>query len=219
MEYARRPLHDPWPFDDGPRPQSAPLPSEVGGGDCTTHFGAVDRKGNAVSCTQTAVGLFGSKVMTAGVGALYTNGMIWFNPLPGTVNSIAGWKRPLTNMTPLLLKRGDAAFLSLGAPGGRKIINCNTQVVMNVVDYGMGVQEAIAAPRVDASGSVVLADSRLDPAVLEELERRGHRLQVIDETPAATSFATPLGILAGPHDATLHGGVDVFRIAEARGLD
>ena len=90
---------------------------------------------------------------------------------------------------------------------------------MNVVDYGMGIQEAIAAPRVDGSGSAVLVDSRLDPEVVVALQQRGHTVQIVEETAAATSFATPLGVLADPRDGLLHGGVDVYRIAEARGVD
>ena len=121
-------------------------------------------------------------------------------------------------MTPFMVKRNDAVYLSLGASGGRKIMNCNTQVFLNVVEHGMGIQAAIAAPRIDASGRTVLVDTHLEPEVLQELERRGHSIQPTEETPAMTSFATPVGIVRDPADGLLHGGVDVYRIAEARGL-
>jgi gamma-glutamyltranspeptidase / glutathione hydrolase len=218
QEYASQALNDPWPYSSTPKPDTQPAGTGFGTTDCTTHFCVVDVAGNAITCTQTAVGYFGSKVITPGVGALYTNGMSWFNPVSGTANSIAGGKRPLTNMTPLLLKRGDEPWLLLGAQGGRKIINCNTQLASNVVDHDLGVQAAIAAPRLDASGRSVLVDSRIQESVIAALEQRGHRLTVVDESPASTPFAAAVGILR-ESDGLLHGGADIYRISEARGID
>jgi gamma-glutamyltranspeptidase / glutathione hydrolase len=218
QEYASKPINDPWPFSSLTSPGTQAAPSGMGSGDCTTHFCVMDSTGNAVTCTQTAVGYFGSKVISPGVGALYNNGMSWFNPVPGAINSIAGGKRPLTNMSPLMLKRDGRPVLLLGAQGGRKIINCNTQLVLNVVDHGLGIQAAIAAPRIDASGRAVLFDSRIDPGIAAGLERRGHQLRLTHESPAATPFAASVGILRD-RDGLMHGGADVYRISEARGLD
>jgi gamma-glutamyltranspeptidase/glutathione hydrolase len=155
--------------------------------------------------------------MTPGLGVLWNNGMIWFNPEPGMANSIAPWKRPLTNMAPILVLKDGKPYLSIGAPGGRRIINCNTQVFLNVVEFGMGIQEAIAQPRVDASARESLADARLDAAALDALVAMGHNIAVVEESPADINFATPLGILVDHENGRVHGGVDVFRIAEARG--
>ena len=114
--------------------------------------------------------------------------MSWFNPEPGAINSIAG-KRPLTNMTPLMLKHEGKPWLLVGAQGGRKIINCNTQLVLNAVDHHMGIQDAIAAPRIDASGRAVLVDSRINEQAVTQLESMGHKVRLVDESPAATPFA------------------------------
>lgn len=217
VQYAMQALHDPWAYEGRRRPQETPELSVAAGGDCTTHFGVVDNERNMVSCTQTAVGLFGSKVVTPGLGLLWNNAMVWFNPKPGAANSVAPWKRPLTNMAPLLALQAGQPVLSLGAPGGRRIINCNTQVFLNVAQFGMGIQEAIGQPRVDASGRDTLVDSRMDAATLAALTTMGHHVQVVEETAADVNFATPLGILVDQARGTLHGGVDVFRIAEARG--
>ena len=215
--YSTRALHDPWAYEGRPMPSAPAAPSFAAEGDCTTHFGVVDKDRNMVSCTQTAVGLFGSRVVTPGLGLLWNNGMIWFNPKPGTANSIASWKRPLTNMAPLVAVQAGKPVLSIGAPGGRRIINCNAQVFLNVAQFGMGMQEAIAQPRVDVSAQQVVVDSRMAPATIDALAAMGHHLTVVDETAADAHFATPLGILVDHERGTLHSGVDVFRIAEARG--
>jgi gamma-glutamyltranspeptidase/glutathione hydrolase len=216
VEYATRARHDPWAYEGRSRPGAA-VPSMAADGDCTTHFSVVDTERNMVSCTQTAVGLFGAKVVTPGLGLLWNNAMIWFNPQPGAANSIAPWKRPLTNMAPLLALSAGKPALSIGAPGGRRIMNCNTQVFLNIAQFGMGIQEAIAQPRVDASTRDTLVDSRLDAATIEALAALGHQLQVVEETAAEVHFATPLGILVDHTLGTLHSGVDVFRIAAAGG--
>ncbi|MFQ5860367.1 MAG: gamma-glutamyltransferase [Dehalococcoidia bacterium] len=216
--YSTRALHGPWKHQGAPaaRPSSLTPSGPVGDG-CTTHFNVVDRERNLVSCTQTAVSVFGSKVVVPGTGVLLNNGMIWFNPKPGFVNSIAPWKRPLTNMAPVLVLRDGRPYLAEGAPGGRRIINANTQVLLNVLEFDMGVQEAIAQPRVDASARLTLVDSRIPEPVREELRARGHNVEVVEESPGDTNFATPLGILVDGEKGLVHGGVDTFRIAEARG--
>ena len=216
VHYSTQALHDPWAYERRSS-GTAYAPSPPTDGDCTTHFGTVDRERNLVSCTQTAVSQFGSKIMTPGLGVLWNNGMIWFNPEPGMANSIAPWKRPLTNMAPIIVLKGGRPYLSIGAPGGRRIINANTQVFLNVVEFGMGVQEAIARPRVDASGRDVLVDSRLDEATIAALSSIGHEVSVVEESAADINFATPLGILVDHETGRVCGGVDVFRVAEARG--
>ena len=120
------------------------------------------------------------------------DGMLWFNPGPGRANSIAGWKRPLVNMSPVLVLKDGRPVMTVGAPGGRKIINAVTQVVMNVVDFGMGMQDAIAAPRVDASGLDTLYSQALDPETIAGLRAGGHRMAV------GGRKTTPITVLPGP---------------------
>ncbi|GBD10497.1 Acylase ACY 1 [bacterium HR23] len=216
--YEGRALHDPWAYEERPRPASTIASSFPADGDCTTHFCVTDRERNLVSCTQTAVSLFGSKVVSKGLGILWNNAMLWFNPKPGTANSIAPWKRPLVNMAPLLVKQGGRPTLALGAPGGRRIIDCNTQVFLNMVAFGMRPQEAVAQPRIDASGAEVLVDSRLGEEVAEGLRQRGHTVLVAEETPADINFATPLALQVDYRQGVVRAGVDVFRRAEAMGF-
>ena len=217
LGYAEKAIHDPWAFDDIPKPETPLQPSGPTPPTSTTHLGVVDKHRNMVSCTHTMANTLGSMVACPGTGIVFADGMIWFSPAPGRVNSIAGYKRPLVNMAPLMVLRDGKPFLSIGAPGGRKIINAVTQVVMNVVDYGMGVQEAIAAPRVDCSGKDTLFHPGMDEVVVDGLRGRGHRMVPGKEDYAQHSFASPVGILINPETGRLHGGADVLRRAEAWG--
>jgi len=215
--YESRPVHDPWPHEGRPRPAKTPVPSAVPDGDCTTHFGVVDRYGNLVSCTQTAVSSFGSKVITKGLGILWNNGMIWFNAKPGAANSIAPWKRPLVNAAPLLVTKEGKSYVSIGSPGGRKVNNANTNVALNMLDFGMGPQEAITAPRVDASGATTEMDARVDPRTVERLRQMGHNVEVISDIAAWYSFARPSTVMVDAERGTFRSGSDPSPVPGARG--
>ncbi|HMM43747.1 MAG TPA: gamma-glutamyltransferase, partial [Thermomicrobiales bacterium] len=213
-----RPIVSPGGRDElGVRHALARSVPAYGAGEHTTHVSVVDARGNAVALTQTLLSSWGSRVVAPGTGVLLNNGMMWFDPEPGRPNSVAGGKRPLANMTPALVLENDAVRLAVGAMGGRKIINAVTQVIANVVDYGMGVQAAITAPRVDCSTAVTLVSSRIDPTVVAALERRGHALQAIREDIGSVPFASPVGILRAT-DGTLHGGANPYYPAMAIGL-
>ena len=215
--YETRSIHDPWPYEGRSRPAAPLQPSAAPDGDCTTHFGVVDSDGNLISCTQTAVHSFGSKVVTRGLGLLWNNGMVWFNARPGAANSIASWKRPLVNMAPVLVTKEGQAYLSVGSPGGRKVNNANTNVVLNVLEFGMGPQEAITVPRADASGPTTLLDARLDQETVERLRQMGHKVEVASDLVGWYSFAKPTAILVDSERGAFHGGSDPWPVAEARG--
>ena len=216
--FESRELHDPWAFEDRPGPPTRLQPSGDQASDCTTHLAAADRDGNLVSCTQTAVSTFGSKVVTKGLGFVWNNGMVWFNPQPGAANSIAPWKRPLVNMAPLLATRNGNPVLSVGSPGGRQVTCANTNVVLNVLEFGMGPQEAITASRADAAGILNLVDTRLDPNVIESLRTMGHRIQVVDDVEAWYSFARPSAILVDKERGVLRAGTHTLQTAQALGF-
>src|SRR5205814_6496841 len=107
-----------------PRHPDTLTPGQMADGS-TTHLSVMDRDGMAVSCTQTLLSLWGSRVTTPGTGVLLNNGMMWFDPEPGRPNSVAGGKTALSNMAPLILSRHGRPWVSLGASGGRRIMNCN----------------------------------------------------------------------------------------------
>ena len=215
--YAGNPLHDPWRYDPQPRPERAAPASPPSEGDCTTHLSVIDRDRNMVSCTQTVVGGFGSGVVVPGTGLLLGNGMIVFNPMPGAANSIAGFKRGLNNMVPVLVLRDGKPFVAVGAPGGRKIMCRIAHIVSNVVDFGMGMQEAITAPTVDAAERETLVDHRIDPQTVDALARMGHNVEVVPEPSTGGGFSRPRGVMIDPGAGLLRAGVQPSGPDEARG--
>ena len=129
---------------------------------------AVDRDRTLVSLTHTAVSLFGSKVVVPETGLLLSNGMIWFDPEPGRPNSIEPGKRALVNMTPFLALRDGAPYLAVGAPGGRKIVSAVPQVLANLIDFALGPQAAVEAPRLHTEGGPVEVDDRMGAATVAD---------------------------------------------------
>ncbi len=217
VAYADSPIHDPWDYDSQPRPERALTASPPSDGDCTTHFSVIDHDRNMVACTQTAVGAFGSSVIVPGTGVLLSNGMVVFNPMPGTANSIAGFKRGLNNMSPVLALRDGQPFLTVGAPGGRRIICRIAYVISNVIDFGMSIQEAITAPSVDAAERETFIDHRIDPQIVDSLASMGHNIEVVPEPSTGGGFSRPRGVMINPDTGLLHAGVHPFGPDEARG--
>ena len=124
----------------------------------TTHYSVVDSEGNAVAVTYTLNGGFGNGITVPGLGFLLNNEMDDFAAKPGTANmfglvqgeanAIAPGKRPLSSMTPTIVLKDGKLFMTAGAPGGSRISTAVAQVILNVLDFGMNVQDAVDAPRV-----------------------------------------------------------------------
>jgi gamma-glutamyltranspeptidase/glutathione hydrolase len=131
-----------------------PLPYES---DQTTQFSVVDKDGNAVSNTYTLNFSFGSGLVAEGTGILLNNEMDDFSAKPGVpnaygliggdANAVEPGKRPLSSMSPTIVLKDGKPFLVTGSPGGSRIITTVLQMIMNVIDHGMNVAEASAAPR------------------------------------------------------------------------
>jgi gamma-glutamyltranspeptidase/glutathione hydrolase len=139
---------------------------------CTTHFSVVDRDGNMAAVTQTLLSTFGSKFVTPQTGITMNNGIMWFDPTPGTTNSLQGGKRCLTNYTPVLAQAADRRRLAIGASGGRRILPAVMQLLSFAMDYGMDLDTAIHQPRIDASeGAIVIGDTGLPAPVREALRK------------------------------------------------
>ncbi len=125
--------------------------------DQTTHYSAADKEGNLVSVTTTLNDVFGNKAVVDGAGFFLNNEMDDFVSKPGIpniyglvgneANSIEPEKRMLSSMTPTVIFKDGKPFLILGSPGGGRIITTVLQTVVNIIDYGMSLQEAVDAPR------------------------------------------------------------------------
>jgi gamma-glutamyltranspeptidase/glutathione hydrolase len=186
------------------------------GGDCTTHICSVDRQRNMVSLTNTAVSLFGSRMVVPGTGILLQNGMLWFDPEPGRANSVAAGKRPVVNMVPALGFRQGAPYLTVGAPGGRKIVSAIPQVIANIADAGDAPQQAIEAPRLHTEGGELWVDDRVGERSLAALRRMGHDVVPKHQSYGTLYFARPVAIRIGKRG--LEAGLDHLGAAAAAGI-
>ena len=186
------------------------------GSDCTTHVCAVDRQRNMVSLTNTAVSLFGSRMVVPETGILLQNGMLWFDPEPGRANSVAAGKRPVVNMVPALGFRHGDPFFTVGAPGGRKIVSAIPQVIANMVDAGDAPQEAIEAPRVHTEGGELWVDDRVGERCLAALRRMGHDVVPKHQAFGTLFFSRPVAIRVGKRG--LEAGLDHLCAAAAAGI-
>ncbi|MGY3123821.1 gamma-glutamyltranspeptidase/glutathione hydrolase [Bradyrhizobium sp. S3.14.4] len=176
---------------------------------CTTHFSVVDRHGNIAAVTQTLLSSFGSKYVTPHTGIAMNNGIMWFDPTPGTTNSLAPGKRCLCNYTPVIAETKDGKRLAVGASGGRRILPSVMQLVSFAMDYGMDLDTAIHQPRIDASeGAVVIGDIRLPADVRKTLAARfDYEETQVQALPQ--KFACPSVVMR--EDDTNSGAVEIFQ--------
>jgi gamma-glutamyltranspeptidase / glutathione hydrolase len=165
----------------------------------TTHLTVADADGNVVAATQTINSLFGSKAMAPGTGMLLNNTMALFDPHPGHALSVAPGKRMTSSMAPTLVLRDDRPALALGLPGGVRIFTSVLQALVNVIDHGMTLQEAVEAPRVWTQGQELEVEEAIEPAVRAGLAARGHTV-----TPVA-HVAGGMGAIAFEADGSLTG--------------
>ena len=154
----------------------------------TTHFNIVDAEGNAVAMTYTLNGGYGNGVTVPGLGFLLNNEMDDFAAKPGVPNmfgliqgesnAIAPGKRPLSSMTPTIVLKDGKLYLVVGAPGGSRIITAVMQVILNVIDFGMNVQDAVDAPRIHHQWmpDQLYFEKTISPDTLALLKSRGHQL-------------------------------------------
>ena len=161
----------------------------------TTHLNAIDRDGNMVALTQTLLSVFGSKVVLPATGILMNNGVMWFDPRPGTPNSLAPAKRPLTNMCPVIARRGGKSWFAIGASGGRKIFPAVLQIASFLIDHEMSLEDAFHQPRIDASGGErVAVDPRLPQDVKNALSGK-FPVHAAELAVYPANFACPSAVL------------------------
>ncbi len=155
----------------------------------TTHYSVVDADGNGVAVTTTINGGYGSGVTIRGAGFLMNNEMDDFSSKPGTpnmygliqgeANSIGPGRRPLSAMTPTVVKKDGKLFMLAGSPGGATIINTVFQIILNVIDHGMDIQEAVDAPRMHHQwlpDQIAAEPEALVMDVVHALQNRGHKI-------------------------------------------
>jgi gamma-glutamyltranspeptidase / glutathione hydrolase len=163
--------------------------------DETTHYSVADSFGNCVSVTYTLNDLFGSQVVVRGAGFFLNNEMDDFSARPGVPNSyglvggfanqIEGGKRPLSSMAPTILLKDGRPVMILGARGGSRIITAVFQTILNVIDYGMNMQDAVNAARFHNQwlpDELIFEKSCFQPDVALALKRKGHLLKEVSSS-------------------------------------
>jgi gamma-glutamyltranspeptidase/glutathione hydrolase len=161
-----------------------PLPHES---EETTHFTVVDKDGNVVSNTYTINDSFGNKITVEGAGFLLNNEMDDFAAKPGSpnlyrliqgeANAVAARKRPLSAMTPTIVLKYGKLWFAIGSPGGPTIINTVMQIIINIIDHGMNIQQAIDYPRVHHQwmpDEIRYEPFGLSPDTINKLKEMGH---------------------------------------------
>lgn len=176
--------------------EKATLSSDIKAGEVpkeseeTTHFSIVDREGNAVAVTTTLNGGYGSMVFVKGAGFLLNNEMDDFSVKPGTpnmfgllggeANAIQPGKRMLSSMTPTILEKNGDLFMVVGTPGGSTIITSVFQIILNTIEFDMGMQSAVNAKRFHHQwlpDEVVVEKGGLDSLVKIKLEKKGYKFR------------------------------------------
>jgi len=144
----------------------------------TTHVTIADRDGNVVSATHTINGIFGARFMVPGTGIIPNNYMMNFDPHPGRALSVEPGKRVPTSMAPMMILKDGVFRWALGLPGGLRIFPSAFQAILNLIDHGMSLQEAVEAPRIWTEGYVLEIEKPLAPHA-DALADKGHDVKVV----------------------------------------
>jgi len=183
----------------------------------TTHYSIVDAEGNAVAVTYTLNFGYGDGVTIPGLGFLLNDEMDDFAAKPGEpngfglvqgeANAIQPRKRPLSSMTPTMLTRGGKLELVVGTPGGPTIINSVLQVIVNVLDFGMNVQDAVDFPRIHHQWlpDQLVMERGFSPDTIALLKARGHQVRIVGGMGEVAAIQARDGWLEGAADPRTEG--------------
>jgi gamma-glutamyltranspeptidase/glutathione hydrolase len=194
-----------------------PTSGIAGSRDHTTSLSVGDAEGNLVCVTQSLGSPFGSGIAVPGTGVVLNNFLNWGELHPDSPNYMAPGAPLSLPIAPSVTTRDGEPVLALGTPGGHGICQTQTQVMLQWADYGLGLQQAIEAPRgVLDDGTAVRIESRVAPATIDELRARGHDIDVLD---AFTNYVGGMqGVARDPSTGVLFGGADPRRDGYAAGL-
>ncbi len=197
----------------------------------TTHYSIVDAEGNAVANTYTLNNGYGSGVTATGLGFLLNDEMDDFTSKPGTPNmfgliqsennSIQPGKRPLSAMTPTIILKDGRLFMVTGSPGGPTIISTVLQTIVNVIDFGMNIQEAVDAPRIHHQWMpdvLQVEPVGFSPDTLAILRSEGYNLKIMISPLWGNQFlGDAQAILIDPQTGVRYGASDSRRNGKAIG--
>ena len=169
----------------------------------TTHVSVVDNAGNCVALTHSLGSSSG--VITPGLGFMYNDSMVNFHPWSGHPNSIAPKKSRTTGMTPTIVSTDGRPRLVIGAPGATRIITSVAQVILNVLDFGMSISDAVLAPRFDCQGDVIKCQARIPEYVCAQV-RQKHPIRRLPQSHGGLALVHAIAV--DPRTGDLSGGAD-----------
>ena len=203
----------------------ARFPERISGPGHTDSFSVIDPWGNVVACTPTHGSAFGTGVVVGNTGLTFNNGtrIGSTSPYPGHVNYVNGGQIPLLNNSPIIVLKDGQFVLALGTPGGETIGQTQFQALLNVLDFGMSIQEAVAAPRTALvadpnfykAGSLVKiqVEERIAKSEIDKLLQLGHQIEPV----SGYELGSMQGILVDLEKGTMAAGADPRRVAYAVG--
>lgn len=180
----------------------------------TTSLTVVDNLGNFVSLTQSINLFFGSGIVADGV--LLNNHLGNFDKTPGNKNSIVPGKRPVSSISPTILLKDGKPFLTIGTPGGSRIIGTLAQIIVNIIDFNMTLEEAIDAPRVHQTKTTLHLEGGISEDVQAALKEIGYKLSA-DYTRFDKYFGGAQAIMIDYETNKLIGAADKRRGGSAQG--
>jgi gamma-glutamyltranspeptidase/glutathione hydrolase len=204
---------------------SRPLLPELAYEGCTTSFSVADEAGNVVVCTPTLGSGWGTGVIVGKTGLFFNNGtrIGSTSPYPDDVNYVRGGQIAILNNSPIIVMRDGKFLMSLGTPGGETIGQTQFQVLLNVLEFDMGIQEAIEAPRLGLVASpnfykpgaevTIRVEGRVPRRILSRLKEMGHRPEAVAEF----AIGSMQGILMNRKTGTMTAGADPRRMMYAVG--
>jgi gamma-glutamyltranspeptidase/glutathione hydrolase len=181
----------------------------------TTHYSIVDRWGNIVSATQTLGQFWGSGMVVAGMGLLLNGEMNDFSDEQTHINAVAPGKVPRSNMCPTIVLKDHKPFLILGSPGSERIPSAVLQTISNVIDHGMDLASAVAAPRMHWQDGTLYLEGGIAPEVAAQLRRKGHTVKLFSRQDRY--FGGVHAIMIDPETGALAGAADPRRDGQAIG--
>lgn len=187
----------------------------------TTHLTVVDGEGNMVSLTQTLGAWFGSGVVVADTGVVFSNQMRHLHTIADSPSQLGPGRRPRSNQSPIIVLKDGEPVLALGTPGTEGIWQRLVQVLANIIDFKMDVQQAVTAPRLLHGGPTRVAlnppphvkmEDRIPAATAAELRARGYRIDLIPDDEGSVN-----GVQRDPVTGLLYGGADPRRWGHEEG--
>ena len=202
---------------EGERHNTERLPNQIAEGhpakfadEHTTHFACADANGMVVSVTQTLGVPFGSGFAIPGTGLVLNNILKWMDRDPASPNVVRAGRKAGTMMSPTQVFDDGNFFLSIGTPGSYGILQTTAQMLLNVLEFGMNVQEAIEAPRVRAyRDRLIDAEARIGAEIRDGLAQRGHEVNAIADWSWIVGGGQ--GVMRDPASGALMAGADPRR--------